>query len=204
MANSSYYKLLLDADVNLKQVNTKIASFNKKIEIGFKYNESDLDKIRAKMKEIETAGGNLGKIKIFEAVEGGIGKAVISYTDALGNASRVTEQIIPKFKTLQQRTIDLTGGFETFAKTMKSNFRMVAESFISFGIIYGTINQIKKAIQYVSDLNEEMVKIQVLQVEGAQTNEQIANLALQYNSLAKELGATTIEVATGSVEWLFN
>lgn len=204
MANLSYYRLLLEGDVNLNKVTSKVTAFNKKIEIGFKYNESDLDKIRAKMKEIETARGNLGKIKIFEAVEGGIGKAVISYTDALGNASRVTEQIIPKFKTLQQRTIDLTSGFETFAKTMKSNFRMVAESFISFGIIYGTINQIKEAIQYVSDLNEEMVKIQVLQVEGAQTNEEIANLALQYNSLAKELGATTIEVASGSVEWLFN
>jgi TP901 family phage tail tape measure protein len=54
----------------------------------------------------------------------------------------------------------------------------------------------------VSELNKEMTKIQVLQVGGAKSNEQIASLALQYNGLAKELGATTLEVTKGSVEWL--
>jgi len=47
-----------------------------------------------------------------------------------------------------------------------------------------------------------MVKIQVLQAEGARTPEEIRNLAGSFNQLAKELGNTTIEIAEGSVEWL--
>jgi len=49
---------------------------------------------------------------------------------------------------------------------------------------------------------KEMTKIQVLQAEGAQTPAEIRALAQSYNALAKEMGATTIEVASGSVEWL--
>ena len=47
-----------------------------------------------------------------------------------------------------------------------------------------------------------MTKIQVLQIDGAKSNEEISNLAVQYNILAKEVGSTTTEVAKGSVEWL--
>ena len=47
-----------------------------------------------------------------------------------------------------------------------------------------------------------MIKVQVLQAEGAQSKEEIDALARSFNGLAKELGATTIEVAQGSVEWL--
>ena len=47
-----------------------------------------------------------------------------------------------------------------------------------------------------------MIKIQVLQAEGAQTPEEIYNLAQSYNDLAKSLGVTTMEIAEGSVEWL--
>jgi len=93
-------------------------------------------------------------------------------------------------------------GWQSLTESMKMNFRMMVESALSFGIIYGALNQLKQGLQYIVDLNKELVNIQVLQVEGAQTPEQIANLALQYNGLAKELGATTIEVTKGSVEWL--
>ena len=132
----------------------------------------------------------------------GTAKQIITAVDNkdIDNVRRLTDSL----KAQRAALGEVRTGWGKLTDSMKANFRMVAESFISFGILYGTINQIKEAIQYVSDLNKEMVKIQVLQVEGAQTNEQIANLALQYNSLAKELGATTIEVATGSVEWLFN
>lgn len=72
----------------------------------------------------------------------------------------------------------------------------------SIGLVYGALKQLKDGIAFVSQLNKEMTNIQLLQAEGAQTNEQIADLALQYNDLAKAMGATTIEVAQGSTEWL--
>jgi len=69
-------------------------------------------------------------------------------------------------------------------------------------VLRKAINELNKAIKFTIDLNTEMTKIQVLQAEGAQTSEEIRNLASAYNDLAKELGATTIEIAQGSVEWL--
>jgi hypothetical protein len=85
---------------------------------------------------------------------------------------------------------------------MKMAMRMTIEYAASVGLVYGALNQIKEGIQYISELNKEMTNIQVLQVEGAKTNEEIGDLALKYNNLAKELGVVTTEVAAGSVEWL--
>jgi len=68
--------------------------------------------------------------------------------------------------------------------------------------LQGYLNQLKNAMKYVVDLNKEMTKIQVLQVEGAKTREEIDALGKSYNDLAQEMGVTTIQVAQGSVEWL--
>ena len=72
----------------------------------------------------------------------------------------------------------------------------------SLGLLRQAQRLLADGIRYIIDLNKEMIAIQVLQVEGAQTPEQINALAQSFNNLAKELGATTIEVAQGSVEWL--
>ena len=65
-------------------------------------------------------------------------------------------------------------------------------------LLYGSLRQIQAGIQYVQDLNKELVNIQV--VTGA-TNSQVAMMAEGFNKLANELGATTQEVARGSLEW---
>jgi TP901 family phage tail tape measure protein len=80
--------------------------------------------------------------------------------------------------------------------------RQTIEYAASVGLVFGALRQLKEGIQYVSDLNKELVNIQVLQQTGAQTNEEIAQLAVGFNDLARGMGATTIEVAKGSTEWL--
>jgi TP901 family phage tail tape measure protein len=57
---------------------------------------------------------------------------------------------------------------------------------------------LKQGIQYITDLNKEMTNIQI--VTGFDTGT-IGQLAIDYNDLGKELGATTIEVAKSSTEW---
>ena len=77
---------------------------------------------------------------------------------------------------------------------------------LAYATSLGSLRQAQRlladGIKYIIELNKEMVSIQVLQVEGAQTPEEINSLAKSFNNLAKEMGATTIEVAQGSVEWL--
>jgi len=71
----------------------------------------------------------------------------------------------------------------------------------SLGLVYKARQLLNNAIKYAIDLNTEMVKIQVLQAEGAKTPEEINALAQSFNNLGKEMGASTLEIARGSVEW---
>lgn len=77
---------------------------------------------------------------------------------------------------------------------------------ISYAITTGTLvaaqNILNRGMEYTIELNKEMLKIQVLQAQGAQTDAEIKSLATAYNGLARELGATTLEIAKGSTEWL--
>ena len=72
----------------------------------------------------------------------------------------------------------------------------------SLGALRAAQQALAEAMRFTITLNTEMTKIQELQAEGAQTPEEINRLASSFNGLAKELGATTIEIAEGSVEWL--
>lgn len=62
--------------------------------------------------------------------------------------------------------------------------------------------ELRKAVSYSVELDTEMTKIKVLQVEGAKTEAQINGLAKSFNNLAKEMAISTLEVARGSTEWL--
>lgn len=125
--------------------------------------------------------------------------------------SAVTEGDIAKVRKLNDEFAILksslhTGrtGLDSWTEGMKNALKQTVEYALSIGLVYGALNQLSQGIEYISQLNKEMTNIQLLQVDGAKTNEQIGNLAMRYNSLAKEVGATTLEVAKGSVEWLFN
>jgi hypothetical protein len=71
----------------------------------------------------------------------------------------------------------------------------------AMGLLYGTIRQIKEGIQFIQDLNKELVNIQI--VTGA-TNAEAEKMANTFNDLAKATGTTTQTIAEGSSEWLCN
>lgn len=91
---------------------------------------------------------------------------------------------------------------DSWKEGLKNAIKQTIEYATSIGLVYGALRKIGDGIQYVKDLNKEMTNIQVLGIEGARNADQIAGLADKYNALAKEMGATTLEVAQGSVEWL--
>jgi hypothetical protein len=65
--------------------------------------------------------------------------------------------------------------------------------------LYGALKQLKEGIQYLTDLDEAMTDVRVV---TGMSEVDIGILASQYNKLATELGATTLQVANGSLEWL--
>jgi len=90
----------------------------------------------------------------------------------------------------------------SFNEQLKVAFERTMQWASATTIVFGTIQQFREGIAYISELNKEMTNIQVLQVEGAKSREEIAGLSMEFNNLAKNMGATTLEVARGSTEWL--
>ncbi len=118
-----------------------------------------------------------------------------------GNLDKVRE-LNRQFEVAKASISSAGSALRSWSTGLKDAIVTTAQYALSIGLVRGALNQIREGIQYITELNTEMTKIQVLQIDGAKTNEQISDLALQYNNLAKQLGTTTVEVAKGSVEWL--
>ena len=56
-----------------------------------------------------------------------------------------------------------------------------------------------KEVKPLVDLNKELTNIQLV---TGQTDQEVAKLGVGYNNLAKEMGATTLEVTKGSLEYI--
>lgn len=95
------------------------------------------------------------------------------------------------------------GGVKGALESLRDGFTRAIKNVFEYGIAYnmlnGAVQQFQQSIQYVKDLNKEMTNIQL--VTGG-TDEQTKNLAVGYNTLAKEMGATTLEIARGSLEFV--
>lgn len=89
-------------------------------------------------------------------------------------------------------------GLDSWAEGMRNAMKQTIEYATSVGLVYGALNQLREGIQYLTDLDKELTNIQIV---THKTDEEIASLSFRYNDLAKELGATTLEVSKGSLEW---
>jgi hypothetical protein len=68
---------------------------------------------------------------------------------------------------------------------------------ISTGLIYGSLHQIEKGIQYIIQLDSAMNEVRIV---TGMTKGEVEDLAKSYNVLAKELKTTTAEITSVSVE----
>jgi len=70
---------------------------------------------------------------------------------------------------------------------------------IATGAVYGVLRQIKDGVDYLRELNKEMTNISVV---SGETGDRVDELADKYNDLAFAVGATTLEVTRGALEWV--
>jgi hypothetical protein len=119
------------------------------------------------------------------------------------------ERLVPQINALNTAflaNVDSSKRAATGVQAWGSRLADAAKQTISYGLTLGLLRQaqmaLSEAIKYTIDLNKELVNIQLLQVEGASTPEEIDALANSFNKLAQEMGTTTLEIAKGSVEWL--
>ena len=129
---------------------------------------------------------------------------------AVGEGNSKTAQKLKKDIIDLNNTLRGHVGAATTAANSMQNWTVRISNAIKQTFAYGLAlrglrvaqQEVGKAIQYVIDLNTEMIRIQVLQTEGAKSASEINLLADSFNKLAQEMGVATLEVAKGSLEWL--
>lgn len=134
-----------------------------------------------------------------KAYDDALSKGVQADVDKASDAVRKQNIELDKNIALTKRSANAVQDWGT---RMGNAIKQSISYALSLGLMRIAQQQFNQALQYTIDLNKEMTKIQVLQVEGASTPQEINALADSYNRLAIELGSTTLEVARGSVEWL--
>ena len=85
-----------------------------------------------------------------------------------------------------------------FTSMLDVAIKKVAVWMIATQAVYGSLRKLEEGVQYIKDLNVELTNLQIV---TGKTDEEIAQLARDYGYLAQQVGATTIEVAQGSLEW---
>lgn len=90
---------------------------------------------------------------------------------------------------------DLENNNKTLGDTLKN--------FIKFTLYYTVLQNMKNLVNQMLTTMKELDKAFTdIQLVTGDTKEGTAQLAQEYNQLAKEMGATTLEVAEGAGEWL--
>lgn len=151
------------------------------------------DIYRQEVKEAE----EVVRKQIQAAKQHGLGeKAAEKYTKSIKNMNRELEKSKKK-----QDAARLS--HKTFVDGLKDGLKMFTGYQLGLRAIQATVQLLARAfndaMETIKELNYHMINVQMVAMTS---NEETAELANSYSKLAKRLGATTQEIAEGSVEWL--
>lgn len=131
------------------------------------------------------------------AKQHGLGeKAAEKYTKSIKNTNRELEKYQKK-----QEAAKLSQ--KTFVDGLKDGMNMFTGYQLGLRAVQAAVQLLAKALtdamETIKELNKYMTEVQMVAMTSS---EETAELADSYSKLAKQLGATTKEIAEGSVEWL--
>jgi TP901 family phage tail tape measure protein len=133
-------------------------------------------------------------------------KDVSSLSDATEEVSKVAKTSAKNINSFAKETNNADIALKSATKSGYSFGKMFGVALKKIilwagatGLVYGALRQFQEGVQYVKDLNKELTNIQIV---TGMTAKQAENLGLQYNKLAKSMGATTLEIVSGSLELL--
>jgi hypothetical protein len=87
----------------------------------------------------------------------------------------------------------------SFSEQLNTAIQRTMNYAMSLGLVYGALRQLQSGVQFIADLNKQMVDIQI--ATGLSVDE-TSKLSREYNQLGQQIGATTLEVAKSAVTWL--
>ena len=196
----------LSAKQEIEKVRQQFAKLGDSVSIKKVFDEDGMrqynvgvEKVASGMKTIDTYTVDINKngeesVKLTNSINNatsklsGIEKQQIETYNAKGKAQQAALSKLEAEKVAHKN----------IGEILSNNAKKVAEWAISTALIYGSLNEIRQAMQYIVDLNKQMTGIRMV---TGMSSEDVNKLAGEYNNLAKELGATTLEISKGSLEW---
>lgn len=85
------------------------------------------------------------------------------------------------------------------SQQIKMQFKQYAIYYAVSSIIQGIVGGIQSCVNYTKDLNEAMTNIRIVTMD---TKEATDALLDNYNQMGQKLGANTLDIAEGAVDWL--
>jgi len=85
----------------------------------------------------------------------------------------------------------------TWSKAIQTAWKRMAQWATGGTLFFGTLRQIKEGISYITELDNSLNEIRIV---TNKTQQEVNNLALSYNKLAKEMSVTTREIASTAAD----
>ncbi len=200
------YEILVKAVLDKTDIQSQLNQTKNKVNIKTNFDKGSIDnQVKLWQNKLETMKIKTPKVfndkdvqsqvKNLEQLFSQYSKNIIPKSDVQVGWSNLNVAVQKVSSSLKNVNRDGYGVADMMGIAMKKMIMWAAAA----EILYGTMRKIGEGIQYIRDLNKELTNIQIV---SGMSKEQIGSLALQYNNLAKELGATTLEVAKGSLEWV--
>lgn len=193
LANNNQIKIDLNSK-NIKPVNIKITTSEADIKMFQQRIQNQLDRLK------------IGRENVFE--NAGISAEYKQITDDLKNVGTASGKTFAQMRTdvdtFSTHVKQMSGQIKnvnkdgyTFIQMIELAAKKIAIWAISTGLVYGALHQLENGAKYVIELDNAMNEIRIV---TGKTKEQVDTLAKSYNSLAKEMRTTTIEIARTSAE----
>lgn len=122
--------------------------------------------------------------------------------------NQLTDKQKKDIENLTRKQKEHNGAVQAQSKDWQNNNRKVSEfgdtikKVFNYVIVYRGFQMLQQGIQKAIDTMKELNKAFTdIQMVTGDTDEQTAQLAKDYNNIAREMGSTTKEVAEGAAEW---
>jgi TP901 family phage tail tape measure protein len=196
-----------------------------------KYNEaaSILNKLSVSYRDLKTASIEASAPIIADTLEKRFEKAQLALEEfktkysafltdpklvaQYNNLAEQASKIVPSSPTFQKDIQNLSAGMQRFeaaaraaGKAQRSltdetanNAKKMASWMVMGGAIASAFRFVRDVVSNVQELNKAFIDIQIVTNKN---NAEVTGLLSSYSKLAKQLGATTVEVANSAVGWL--
>ena len=183
------------------------------METGTKVNTKSIKDIESLGQALSKSGvqwdKNKGYIKGFQQKLVDAGNTVTKFTvrqEELKNGKKywmdtsyAISSVDGKLREVGRTQSDVINSQQSLSTMLTSAIERFAMWGTAMRLWTGIGNAVKDCTQYVKDLDKAMTDIQMVTMA---TNDEIRSLANTYNSIAQNLGRTTIDVAESATDWL--